>query len=174
MGYPFNAEAYTQPTRAGRDTDYSTEFDGWNPRNGVGYWSWTDWLWQGAVWIDTPARHGLLHFPTLGNGRTWYETSTPHAERGSHAWHVYGPADLGEVARGRKERWGIQAVRRWSVHYPGQPNPLPGWADESRQMVVGSAWDAQEQRLYVALRQTFNPDARGKRSVLVYAYGLRT
>jgi len=170
LGYPFNATPYTEPTRAERDADYHTEFDGWNPRAGVGYWSWSDWLWQGAVWVDTPTRHGLLYFPTLGNGRTWYETSTLHAEHSSHAWFVYDPADLAKVAQKQLERWQIQAAGRWKVSYPGQSDPLPGWADEPQQMVVGSVWDAASSRVYVALRQTFNPDSSGERGLVVYAY----
>ena len=170
LGYPFNATPYTAPGRAERDADYHTEFDGWNPRAGVGYWSWSDWLWQGAVWVDTPTRHGLLYFPTLGNGRTWYETSTLHAEHSSHAWYVYDPSDLAQVAQKQLERWQIQATGRWKVSYPGQQGPLPGWADEPRQMVVGSVWDAASSRVYVALRQTFNPDSSGERGAVVYAY----
>jgi len=170
LGYPFNATPYTAPTRAERDADYHTEFDAWNPRAGTGYWSWSDWLWQGAVWVDTPTRHGLLYFPTLGNGRTWHETSTLHAERSTHAWFVYDPADLARVAQGQLERWQIQATKRWKVNYPGQIDPLPGWADEPRQMVVGSVWDAASSRVYVALRQTFDPDSSGERGIVVYAY----
>lgn len=134
LGYPFNAQPYTSPQRAERDADYHSEFDGWNPQSGVGYWTWADWLWQGAVWIDTPQRHGLLFFPTLAGGRTWYETSTLHAERASHQWWVYDPADLGRVASGTAQRWQIQAAKRWPVRYPGQPSPLSGWSDEPRQM----------------------------------------
>lgn len=42
VGYPFNGQPYTAPDRCHRDVDYTNEFDGWNPRSGVGYWSWTD------------------------------------------------------------------------------------------------------------------------------------
>src|SRR5207253_9684851 len=42
VNYPFNSTAYSSPDRCHRDADYTTEFDGWNPRSGIGYFSWTD------------------------------------------------------------------------------------------------------------------------------------
>lgn len=152
VGYPFNPTAYTPPDRCHRDTDYHTEFDAWQPRNGIGYWSWTDYLWQGAVWIDLPTQHGLVYFPTLGNGRTWYETSTLHAERATHWWYVYDPLDLAAVAQGRAEQWFIQPRTTWPVRYGGLQYPLDGWADEPFHMITGATFDPTTRRLFVAVR----------------------
>jgi hypothetical protein len=174
VAYPFHANAYGPPDRAHRDTDYRTEFDGWNPKNGVGYWSWTDWLWQAAVWVDTPSVHGLLYFPILGNGRTWYETSTLHAERASHWWYVYDPADLARVAQGKLEPWQAQAARTWKHEYPGIQYPLPGWSDEPAQMIVGSTWDATAKRVYIAVRHAWKGNDPRETGTVVYAYQIKT
>ncbi len=168
VGYPFNATPYTQPHRAHRDTDYRTEFDGWNPRDGVGHWSWTDYIWQGGVWVDTPEKTGLLFFPTLGNGRTWYENSTLNAERSSHWWYVYDPADLAGVALGQRRQWEIQARYTWQVQYAGIDHPLGGWHDEPTRHVVGATFDALSRTLSVAVR--FALGFRTGSPIVVYVY----
>ncbi len=170
VSYPFHANAYQPPDRAHRDTDYRTEFDDWNPRNGIGYWSWTDSLWQAGVWVDTPAVHGLLFLPTLGNGRTWYETSTLNAERASHWWYVYDPADLARVARGLIKPWQVQAARSWKHEYAGLTYPLPGWANEPANMIVGSCWDAKFNRVYIAVRLAWRGDTQSDVATVVYVY----
>ena len=171
VGYPFNSTPYTAPDRAHRDTDYTNEFDNWNPRNGVGYFSWTDYIWQGGVWVDTTNKHGLIYFPTLGNGRTWYETSTLHATRASHWWFVYDPADLAQVAQNQKQQWQIQPRNTWAVNHPGLPNPLPGWANEPSNMITGATFDDVTNTLYVAVRFAWhtpgNPNQGGH---TIYAY----
>jgi hypothetical protein len=172
LGYPFHGEPYTNPDRAHRDTDYSNEFDHWNPKNGTGYWSWTDWVWQGAVWVDTPEVHGLLVLPTLGNGRTWYETSTLHAERASHWWYVYDPNDLAEVAQGKRQTWEVQAKNTWQANYPNVA--LQGWRDEPLQMVTGACFDPTSKRVFVAVRHTWvdgNPNFTG---TTVYGYQIHS
>jgi hypothetical protein len=65
VGYQFNGTAYTLPDRGHRDTNYTETFDGWNPNNGIGYYTWNDTLWQSAVWIDLPNRQGVLYAVTL-------------------------------------------------------------------------------------------------------------
>jgi hypothetical protein len=147
--------------------DYATEFDGWKVRNGVGYWSWSDYIWQGAVWVDTPQKSGVLFFPTMSHGRTWYATSTLHAERGSHWWYEYDPVDLGHVAEGTKQQWQIQPKNSWSVEYPDVSYPLPEWADEPKQHVVGSTYDSTTQTLYIAVRKVLPGVAS---PIIVYAY----
>lgn len=168
VGYPFNAAAYTQPDRAHRDTNYTTEFDGWNPRGGVGYWSWTDYVWQGGVWIDTPTKSGLLFLPTLSNGRTWYQNSTLNAEGASHWWYLYDPADLAAVARGTKKQWEIQARSTWQVEYPGVAYPLSRWSGDPAQHVVGVTFDEKAQTLNIAVR--FATGFRTNSPIVVYVY----
>jgi hypothetical protein len=152
VNYPFKGAAYGPPDRCHRDTDYHTEFDGWNPQNGVGYWSWTDTIWQSAVWIDTPNKTGMLYLPVFGNGRTWYEASNLHAERGSHGWLVYDPSDLAAVASGAKKPWEIQPKNTWSVQYPSVKYPLAAWDGDPPQVVAGATFDAATRRLYVSVR----------------------
>jgi hypothetical protein len=152
VGYPFNSVPYTNPDRGHRDADYRTDFDGWQPKNGVGYWTWADVIWQSAVWIDTPTRHGVVYLPTLGNGRVWYESSTIWAERGSHCFSVYDPASLASVATGEKQQHSIQAARTWPVQYPGLTYPLQGWRDSPIFPVTGTVFDPVDSMLYVAVR----------------------
>jgi hypothetical protein len=168
VNYPFVTAAYGPPDRCHRDTDYTTEFDGWNPQNSIGYWSWTDTIWQSAVWIDTPSKTGLVYFPTFGNGRTWYENSDLHAERGSHAWLVYDPADLASVAKGAVKSWQIQPTNVWQVQYPFSPYPVAGWSGEPWRMVVGASFDQSTNRLYICVR--FNVSVGGSTPQVVYAY----
>jgi hypothetical protein len=168
LGYPYNGTPYTTPDRCHRDTDYTNEYDRWNPKNGVGYWNWGDWVWQGGVWIDTPTKSGLVFFPTMSNGRTYYANSTQNAERSSHSWVVFDPADLGLVATGAKQQWQIQPTDAWSVKYPALTYPLPAWADEPKYLVVGSTYDATAKRLYVAVR--FSWGTAPESGHLVHAY----
>jgi hypothetical protein len=152
VGYPFNPTAYGPPDRAHRDTDYTTEFDNWYPRNGIGYWSWTDQMEQAGVWIDTPNKSGLVYFPTMSHGVVKYRESSLEADRASHAWYVYDPADLALVAQGAKQQWEIQAKSFWSVQYPGLSYPLPGWRDFPMNMVTGSSYDPTTRHLYLSVR----------------------
>jgi len=152
LGYPFNPNPYTDPQRAQRDTDYRNDFDNWNPKDGKGYWTWTDWLAQGGTWIDTPTKSGVVFFPTMSNGRTWYERSTLNAERYSHSWFVYAPSDLGLVASGKRQEWQIQPVSFWSVVYPGMASNLGGWSDYPDRMVAGSTYDETTRTLYVCVK----------------------
>jgi hypothetical protein len=168
VGYPFNPHPYTEPDRCHRDTDYHTEFDGWNPKDGVGYWSWSDWIWQGAAWIDLPDKHGVVFTPTLGRGRTWYQDSTLHAERSVHAFYVYDPAQLAAVARGKTKQWEVQPAASWDVHFENLTYPLPGWKDEPNRMITGVTFDQAHRILYVAVRFAFGVGAEAQH--LVYAY----
>jgi hypothetical protein len=168
VGYPFNAKPYTEPDRCHRDTEYHTEFDGWNPKDGIGYWSWTDYIWQGAVWIDLPEKHGIVFFPTLGRGRTWYEDSTLHAERAAHAFYVYDPNDFSRVASGQKKQWEIQPADTWDVFFDNINYPMPGWRDEPQRMITGAAFDEETRTLYVAVRLAFG--TRLTLQHMVYAF----
>lgn len=168
VGYPFNPKPYTDPDRCHRDTDYSTQFDGWNPKDGIGYWSWTDWIWQGAVWIDLPEKHGVVFFPTLGRGRTWYEESTLHAERASHAFYVYDPMDLGKVAAGKEKQWKIQPAATWDVFFDNISYPMAGWRDEPYRMITGATFDQPRRTLYIAVRFAYGTGTAAQH--MVYAF----
>jgi hypothetical protein len=152
LGYPFNATPYTSPDRGHRDADYSTDFDGWQPKNGVGYWTWVDSMFQSGVWIDLPNKHGLLYGAVLGNGHVYYANSTTHADRGSHFFMIYDPADLAQVAQGQKRQDQIQWKSGWSIHIGDLSYPLSGWQDLSNSLITGMTFDPTTARLYVAVR----------------------
>ena len=158
VGYPFTAAPNGAVDRCHRDTDYRTEFDSWTPNGDVGYFTWTDYIGQAGVWIDTPAVHGVLVMPTMGHGRVWYETSTLHAERVTHDWLVLDPAHLAQVAAGQRPQWSVQPTTSWTVQYPGIAYPQPGWANEPFNQVVGSVYDPVDARLYVAVRDPWSPN----------------
>ncbi len=117
VGYPHNPTPYTQPMPCQRDIDYSGGFDGWLPQGGVGYWQWTDTLWQSGIWVDTTNKTGMLYFPTMGDGFVHYCNAGINSERGSHYCFVYDPADLATVAQGAN-MWSIQPKDTWKMHYP--------------------------------------------------------
>ncbi len=144
--------------RMQRDTNYNTEFDNCNPVNGIGFHTWVDNMPQSATWIDTPTKTGILVVHIEGNGRLWYQTSTGHAERGSHWMRVYHPDDLADVVHGVKQPWEIQPRLNWPVQFPAQfTYPLPGWQDEPTYMVTGVVYDSTTQKLYVAVRFAVGP-----------------
>lgn len=112
----------------------------------------------------------MIYFPTLGNGRTWYETSTLHAERASHWWFVYDPIDLAQVAQGQKQQWEIQPRNTWQNNYPGLSRPLPGWADEPKNMITGATYDPTTRRLFVAVRFGWSTGGAGENGHTIYVY----
>jgi len=173
LAYPYNSRAYTNPDRVHRDPDYRTEFDGWNPKDGVGYNTWVDGLHQGGVWIDLPDRHGVIFCLVEGNGRVWYERSTTHSERGSHWWYIYDPMSLAAVARGGKETYEIQPNERVPVKYPSATfsYPLPPWQDEAAYLITGTAYDALTGQLFVAIRFAYgSPGVQPENGHVVYAF----
>ncbi len=105
---------------------------------------------------------GMLFFPTIGNGRVWYQTSTLHAQRASHWCVVFDPHDLALVASGRRAQWQVQPRRRWPLRFPGISYPLPGWSNGPEHTVTGVVFDPDARLLFVAVRRPWsvsNPDA---------------
>jgi len=160
LGYPTDPQnvgvAYSTPDRCHRDTDYSgdgSSWIAWPPKSGIGYWTALDTLFQAGTWIDLPAKHGVMYFPTLGNGHVWY-TAGMHlsADRFSHGWYLYDPNDLAKVAQGQKQQWEIQPVAEWQIQYPGLSYPLPGGADVGTPNgITGVTYDSTTRRLYVGV-----------------------
>lgn len=162
-GYSFIGTPYITD-RGHRDTDVINDYDGWDPKNGIGYWTWNDTAWEAACWIDTPTKSGVLFAPTMGNGRGWYDNSMLHSDRGSHWWFCYDPTDLAKVAAGTVPSWAIQPSSSVSVQYPGTVYPLAGWQGGPPQRVAGIAWDAQASTVYLAVRRGQNIP------ILIHAY----
>ncbi len=124
LGYPYTGEGYANPHPPFRsNTDYFSDFGGWNPLNGQGYWSRND---AGtAVWIDTPTKSGLFYFTALRKGRFWYYNATTYAQLSTNWWWEYDPADLAAVAQGSKLISDPQPATTWQVNYPNV-----GWVTE--------------------------------------------
>jgi hypothetical protein len=168
VNYPYSGTPYSSPDRCHRaDLNYTNDFDYWNPKNGVGYWSWTDWIYQGGTWIDTDTKSGFVTFPTLGNGRTWYETSTLHATNASHWCFTYSPRDLASTVAGLNQPWELQPSSQQAIKFPGLSYPLPGWQDEPSNLVTGVTYDSTTRMLYVGVRFA----SPGKNTV-VHAYNV--
>ena len=75
--HPPSLKPYTRPLRCQRPANYVTEYDGWQPKDGVGYWTWNDEIHQGCVWIDLPDSHAVLFFPILGAGKASLQECQP-------------------------------------------------------------------------------------------------
>ena len=151
MGYPFNVTPYTEPDRFHRDTNYTTDYDGWNPLNGVGYFTWSD-TFPEMAWVDLPTKHGVFLAMNVSQGHVWYETSTLHAAGDSHQWAIIDPMDLADVAHGVKQQWEVQAKGWKNVEYPGISYPLPGWDNGPYTRIVGVTYDSVGKRLFILIQ----------------------
>ncbi len=170
IGYPHNPTAYTNPERVHRDTDYHTEYDGWQTKDGTGYWTWSDIIYGGGSWIDMADKQGVLFIAKVGQGRVWYENSDRHAERGSFEWFVYDPNDLAAVATGAKQQWEIQPKYTWI----DSALPIPdvgGWKGDGGNQVGGITFDATNNRLYVLVNGVWNYGREWYPQVYVYQVG---
>jgi len=158
LGYPFGA-----PDRAHRDTGYTNYYDGgtypttpgqWNPANGTGYWTWSDSIFDGGAWIDTPSMQGVLVIAKVGQGAVYYQSSDRHALRGAFEWLVYDPADLAAVASGAKQQWQIQPKYEWTTPslLGGDQN---GFSGDGSINVGGVVFDPTTNRLYVLVENVY-------------------
>jgi hypothetical protein len=148
VGYPFSAPAYSTPDRCVRSTDYVDDFDGWNPRNGRGYWTWSDMIAQGGVWIDTATVSGYAVFCNISTGRVWYKTSTLHSSGEQYWLYIYAPEDLAAVASGRRQQWQIQPRVTQCITIPGIASQLPGHDGEKFNEITGVSWEPTSRRLF--------------------------
>ena len=149
IGYPYGA-----PDRGHRDTAYSSSYDittpgGWNPANGTGYLTWSDSIFDGGAWIDTPTMQGVLMIAKVGQGNVWYQASDRHAQSGAFEWMVYNPADLAAVASGAKQQWQIQPEYEWTTPALPLGESQAGYSGDGVQNVEGVAFDPTSNRLYV-------------------------
>jgi hypothetical protein len=176
VGYPDGA-----PERAHRDADYTSYYDGgtwptkpgsWNPRKGVGYWTWSDNIYGGGCWVETPSRGGVLFLAKLGQGKVYYHNSDIHTERGRFEWLVYDPKDLAAVARGARKQWQVQPKHRWTDStLPLGPLDRSGWTGNGFSNVVGATFDATTDRLYVLVNAAWRSGTEWYPQVYVYEVG---
>ncbi len=178
--HPPNLRPYTSPMRCQRPADYrmpaatdKRRFDGWLVRNGIGYWSWTDEIHQGCVWIDLPDRHGVLFFPVLGHGLLDYANAAVKAEKGLHWWMAVDPSDLAKVAQGQLNRDLLVPAWWQEIRYPEVPYPTgSGWQSEwplfwsKMPRVVGSTFDPTTRMLFLLLLT--KPWPQSEQTVLAY------
>jgi len=149
--------------KAVRNPDYyrsSQGAVGWDtdPIDGQGYWTAADTIEGAAVWIDTPKRHGLIFFPTLGQGAICYCAGAITAERYSSWWYIYNPADLAKVAQGTLQP-SLEPLAMTPVRYPAGVR------------VTGAVFDDQEQILYLYVYKAYKDGV--EEYPLVYAYQLK-
>lgn len=156
LGLPAPTDEY--PERAHRNADYTNELDpNWGPHGGKGRWTWTDGaMGQIGTWIDTSTRHGFFIARTQPDGRLWYGNGGSNAERASHQWDIYDPADLATVANGATRQWAIQPRASIAVQYPGFAYPLitNGYYWHA---TTGVTFDPVARRLYIMVRGA-NPE----------------
>jgi hypothetical protein len=168
VGYPFSAPAYATPDRCIRSTDYVDDFDGWNPRSGRGYWTWSDMIAQGGAWIDTPEVSGYAVLCNISTGRVWYETSTLHSSGEQYWLYIFAPEDMAAVASGQRQQWEIQP-RVWQrITIPGMAAQLPGHDGEKFNEITGVSWEPSTRQLFVAVRRPGGPGKPSGHLVSVY------
>jgi hypothetical protein len=155
--YPYNATPYTTPTRAHRDTDYSTTMANspyWNPSGGIGYWCEQDYIWGGGCWVDTGTKHGFICYAIPCVGRAAYVSSALEALDGcKHTAQIYDPLDIAEVAQGNETEDWPQPVERWDVQFQSMSYPMPAWRDLPFQIPSGVFYDSVTGRLHVAIKE---------------------
>jgi hypothetical protein len=176
IGYPFGA-----PDRGHRDPDYTSFYENgvyptkpgpWNPSGKTGYWTSSDIISGGAVWINLPDKHGILFIGKIGQGNVWYEKSERHAERGRYEWFVYDPKDLIEVASREKEQWQVQPKVEWTDStLPLAKQDRTGWNGDGVGQVNGVTFDARTDRLYVLASGAWKGEV--ELYPMVYVYRVR-
>jgi PKD repeat protein len=152
IGYPYQA-----PDMAHRDTNYTSYYYGtypttpgqWNPTNGTGYWTWSDSIFDGGVWINTPGMQGVLFIAKVGQGDVYYQSSDRHAQSGQFEWMVYNPADLAAVASGAKQQWQIQPEYEWTTPALTPGGDANGYTGDGGVNVEGVVFDPTTSRLSV-------------------------
>lgn len=176
IGYPANA-----PGRAERNTNYTSYYDGgvypstpgnWNPSNGKGYWTWSDYIYGSASWIDTPSMGGVLYLARLGTGDVYYQTSNTHASGSVFEWMVYDPKDLAAVATGAKQQWQIQPKYRWiDSTLPVGPQDQNGFSGDGASNIGGITYDNTTGRLYVLVNASYQDGVEWYPRMYVYQVG---
>jgi fibronectin type 3 domain-containing protein len=176
IGYPSGA-----PDRAHRDPNYTSFYDGgtypttpgqWNPSNGTGYWTWSDLIYGGSAWIDTPQLGGVLYIAKVGQGNVWYQTSDIHSQSGAFEWMVYDPKDLAAVASGAKQQWQIQPKYEWTDStLPIPASDQGGWSGNGWSQVGGVTFDPTTNRLYVLVNGAWQSGTEYYPEVYVYQVG---
>jgi hypothetical protein len=134
-----------------RLTNPTNEFDegGWQSPapDGRGRWTWGDSYYNTGTWIDGPTKHGFIAIASLCGGRCWYQNSTLNSERRHFELHIYDPANLGEVATGKRQIWDARPARMAELKFPGLGQATQGNGEFYN--IAGATYDAKSKRLFV-------------------------
>ena len=169
LGYPSSSGV-----RANRDPNYYSTYDGgaYNPVNGVGSWTWSDIIYQGGVWVDTPTGGGVLFIAKVGQGNVWYQNSDRHSQSGAYEWFVYSAKDLAAVASGAEQQWQIQPQYEWTTPtLPLGAVDASGWSGDGFNQIGGITFDPTTNRLYVLENGALSNGSEWYPEMFVYQVG---
>jgi hypothetical protein len=99
-------------------------FDG----GGTDKWTWTDGI-EGAVWIDTGTKHGVLFAAALGMGSMGYVSSDRSVEYMQAYWIIADPMTFAPVTKKRPSDASLTYIARI---YPGVDTTRAGYYDSRR------------------------------------------
>lgn len=123
-------------------------------------WQWSDQMYQGAVWVDTGTKHGLLVFAKFGTGAVKYNQDGYFATGAIHGVQVYNPMTFAPVTGGTA--WAPQPTSTWAWQPPG----MTAVTNESAFYLPIVTYDNVRQRIYVG--QTAPANYGGRFNVYVY------
>lgn len=145
-----------------------TQWNGPAPGDGYGRWTWGDSMSQNMVWVETLTKHGVIAFPQLHSGNTWYsgpwldlseppdgiketpfrpgpDNNTLNFDGRFGEFHIYNPDHIGEIGAGTRPYHALSPVEAWV------PPDLGPWSAGSNTVYVvnGVAYDPTTQRLWL-------------------------
>lgn len=173
VGFPYNPNPYTAPTRQHRDNNYNTQmanFPYWNPQGATGYWAEQDYIQGGGCWVDTLTKSGFVGAAVMGNGDLRYVSSDLEAQSTTHARVIYAPANFALVAQGGVGESEIQPSSYTLVEYPDITYPMAGWRALPEQLITGSWFDAETSLYYVSVKHPQGNIHPTPNPQVVYAY----
>lgn len=163
----FSDYYYPQSTSSGLPNDGSTNIPSpdqgaLQPTSGVGYWGWNDYG-RGVVWIDLPDKYGVLFMASEGIGYKYYSAGHVVVASSGYAaaWRIYDPADLGRVAQGSVNPWGIFPTSYWRLGGGFAPTAYASTSStdavgEANIRVSGTWFDTSTRRLHVYVENQDN------------------
>lgn len=133
--------------REQRPADYTRPLWGPATEGDQGWWQ-ADKVIAGPAWIDTDGRTGLCYWSIQGLGELDYNLQdTAFSKKRRVRLYVYDPSMLAEVAAGRLRPHQVRGdYYEWPLPFDDSPN--------ANRWPIGAYWDAQDQLLYMAYRNS--------------------